>query len=52
MKLDSLIFVLNNSLVTKIKKLVGRKIGFQLKSNLESNWIWALEFLHSIIHLA
>jgi len=28
-----------------------RKIGLQLKSNLESNWIWTLQFLHSIIHL-
>ena len=28
-----------------------RKIGLQLKSNLESNWIWALRFLHSIIYL-
>ena len=29
-----------------------RKIELQLKSNLESNWIWTLRFLHSIIHLA
>ena len=28
-----------------------RKIGLQLKSNLESNWIWTLQFLYSIIHL-
>ena len=24
------------------------KIRLQLKSNLESNWIWTLRFLHSI----
>ena len=29
-----------------------RKIGFQLKSNLESNWIQTLCFLHLLIHLA
>ena len=29
-----------------------RKIGLQLKSNLESNWIWTLLFLYSIIYLA
>ena len=28
-----------------------QKIGLQLKFNLESNWIWTLRFLHSIIHL-
>ena len=28
------------------------KIRFQLKSNLKSNWIWTLRFLHSIIYLA
>ena len=27
------------------------KIGLQLKTNLESNWIWTLRFLHFIIHL-
>ena len=28
------------------------KIRLQLKSNLKSNWIWTVRFLHSIIHLA
>ena len=28
------------------------KIGLKLKSNLESNYIWTFQFLHSIIHLA
>ena len=27
------------------------KIGLQLKSNLESNWIWNFLFLHSKINL-
>ena len=28
-----------------------QKIRLQLKSNLESYWIWTLQFLYSIIHL-
>ena len=28
------------------------KIELQFKTNLESNWIWTLQFLHSIIYLA
>ena len=29
-----------------------QKIRLQLKSNLESYWIWTLKFLYSIIHLS
>ena len=55
MILDSLVFAPSNSFATKIKNLDGlmaKKIGHQLKSSLESNWILTLRFLHSIILLA
>ena len=48
MFLAILIFASNNSLATKKKKKdTQHKIGFQLKSNLEFNWIWTLRFLHT-----
>ena len=50
MDLAILIFASNNSLATKKKKDTQHKIGFQLKSNLEFNWIWTLQFLHTHTH--
>ena len=54
--LDFFIFTPNNLFVTKIKKKkkmdIWWKIRLQLKSNLESNYIWTLWFLYSIIILA